>query len=250
MNKSIILNIVILAIAVVILIFSILSMTKPGAPTAAGVAGGQTPDVITVYGQGKISIKPDVAYITLGVRTTNIDAKAAQDNNASQMDAVMNALKSAGVKDADIQTASYNVYQQYDYSDGTEKSIGYEVTNLVRVTVVDVERAGEIISVTAKAGANRFDGIWFDVIDRDEAYIEAMDMALARALQKAEQLAKSTGRKIDGVVSVQESGTVTPYYQAVNYVSDAVSYESGSASPISSGQLEISATVNVVYRLK
>lgn len=249
MNKNIILNIATLVIVVVVLIFSILSTTNGSAPTAA--AGSETQDTIAVYGQGKISLQPDVAYITLGVRTLNVDAQTAQENNAVQMDAVIDALTSAGIEGSNIQTVSYNVYQQYDYSEGEEKLRGYEVTNIVQVTIEDVDRAGEIISITAKAGANRFAGIRFDILARQEAYIEAMDMALARALQKAEQLAKSTGRKIEGVISVQESGVATPYYSAAtNFVSDSAVFAEQSAGSISSGEMQISATVNVVYRLK
>ena len=33
---------------------------------------------ITVRGEGAIKVKPDMAYITLGVRTENKDAKQAQ----------------------------------------------------------------------------------------------------------------------------------------------------------------------------
>ena len=249
MNKNTILSIATLVVVVVVLVFSILSMTNVSAPATA--SGSKTQDTIAVYGQGKISLQPDVAYITLGVRTLNEDAQIAQENNAVQMDAVIGALTSAGIDGSDIQTVSYNVYQQYDYSEGEEKPRGYEVTNIVQVTITDVDRAGEIISITASAGANRFAGIRFDVIARQEAYIEAMDMALARALQKAEQLAKSTGRKIEGVISVQESGAASPVYSSLtNFVSDSAAFAEQSSASISSGQLEISAIVNVVYRLK
>ncbi len=249
MNKNTILSIATLVVVVVVLIFSILGMTNGSAN--ATVTGRENEDTIAVYGQGKISIQPDVAYITLGVKTLDEDPQIAQENNAVQMDAVMDALKAAGIDSSNIRTVSYNVYQQYDYVEGDEKLRGYEVTNIVQVTIEDVDRAGEIISITANAGANRFQGIRFDVLKRQEAYIEAMDMALARALQKAEQLAKSTGRKIEGVISVQESGVASPFYSSpTNFVSDSAAFAEQSSASISSGQLEISAIVNVVYRLK
>lgn len=250
-NKKItILMTVTLALVAVLLVFNFVGFGA-ATPVSANIQTFDE-DVIAVYGQGKISIQPDVAYITCGIENLDADPQQAQDYNAAQMDKVMDSIRNAGIDDADIQTMQYNVSQNYDYSNNERKVIGYRVTNTVRVRIKDIESAGDIIKAVYDAGANRFDGIQFDIIERQEAYIEALDTAMERALQKAEKMAANADRKITGIVSIQESGTnSSPYYSSLSNfaVADTVEMESYDGGSISSGEMEISATVNVVYRL-
>jgi uncharacterized protein YggE len=67
-------------------------------------------------------------------------------------------------------------------------------------------------------GANLFNGIAFDVIDRQKAYIDAMNDAMGRAKEKAEKLAADGGRALTGVINVVESSSdSSPYYSQSNY---------------------------------
>ncbi len=133
-NKKItILLIVTLVMVAVLLVFNFVGFADFGKTTAVSANAAAGDDVIAVYGQGKISIKPDVAYITFGVENLDIDPQQAQDYNAAQMDKVITALAGKGIQDADIQTTQYNVYQEYDYTNNERNVIGYRVTNTVRV---------------------------------------------------------------------------------------------------------------------
>ena len=64
---------------------------------------------INVTGQAKVSASPDIARINLGVVTENVDAKAAQKENAESMDKVIAAIKAAGVKDEDTRQLLLNL---------------------------------------------------------------------------------------------------------------------------------------------
>lgn len=253
-RKNTILLCVILALVAVMLAYIFISGTNKAVTTAGAPAAGAAPaeDSITVYGQGKVYIEPDIAYITFGYENLDIDPKKAQDDNTAKMDKIIKAVKGAGISDADIQTAQYSVYPEYDYYTNTKNFKGFRVTNTIRIKVREVGKAGDFIKVAYDAGSNLFNGIVFDVIDRQKAYIEALNDAMDRAKEKAQKLADDSGRAITGVINIVESSSSSsPYYSPMsNFVYGAAdssaAYDGGS---ISSGQLEITAVVNVTYGL-
>ena len=76
---------------------------------------------------------------------------------------------------------------------------------------------------------------------------------MERALEKAEKMADNAGRKIASIVSIQESGgdSSTHYTSLSNFaIAETDTLESYNSGSISSGEMEISAVVNVVYRIK
>jgi len=249
-KRTFVLTAATLALVAILFAYVLIAGVSRAVPAVSSgeAAGG---DSVEVYGQGKVYISPDVAYITLGYQNTDIDPQKAQDENAAKISKIIAAVKSAGIPDADIQTSQYSVNTDY-YSDG--KSIkGFIVTNTASVTVRDVGKAGGIIKTGYDAGANLFYGIRFDLLKRQDAYLSALAIALDRAKEKAAKLASDSGRSLGAVISMRESQVSdSPYYysQYSNFaMAPAVSGGAGGAGTISSGQLEITAVVTVTYKL-
>ncbi len=252
-KKTTILLCVILTLVAVTLGYVLISgNTKAVAAVGtAGTSGAPAEDSITVFGQGIVYIKPDIAYIALGYENLDKDPKKAQDDNSAQMDKILKAVKAAGIEDAAMQTSQYSVNQDYDYANNKKEIIGYRVTNTIRVTVKDVAKAGDIIKAAYDAGSNLFNGISFDIIKRQESYIEALDIAMERAKEKADNLAQGSGRSITGIINIVESSpSYSPYNTASNFAyAQAAPMADYAGGAISSGELQISATVNITYRL-
>ncbi|MDR0999296.1 MAG: SIMPL domain-containing protein [Clostridiales bacterium] len=223
-----------------------------GVSNAAGSASSSEARKIIVTGTGSVNVKPDIAYIDIGVSTQNSDAKAAQNENSASMDKVIAAIKSLGVAEKDIQTTSFSIYPQYDYreNDGTQKITGYQVVNQVRVTVRDISKTGELLGKVIDAGANYGGGIQFSIEDSSEAYAQAMDGAIKGAKSKAEAIAKSLGVSVGAPIEVLEQGGT---YKPVNYFgnsNDLVAMRDNSiaeSASIQTGDLLISADIQVVF---
>lgn len=220
-------------------------------------------DVVTVYGQGKISLEPDMAYLNFGYENIDIDPQKAQDDNAIQMSKIIDALIEKGILRENIQTVNFSVSEEYSNVNGSRVFTGYRVTNQIFVKIIELEDAGEIISTAFKSGGNVFSGIAFDVSNREEIYMQAVDVALAKAEEKAQAYAQKSDRKIIKILSIDEGNAPSNSYYS-NYRSSSNSYlalsyardRSGqsvlaapSADAISTGQVEISATVTVIYEL-
>src|SRR5690349_8179353 len=70
---------------------------------------------ISVSGSGQASGTPDVAYINLGIDTTDADVGQAVENANTEIAAIIAALTDAGVDAKDIQTTNFNVYPEDRY---------------------------------------------------------------------------------------------------------------------------------------
>ena len=68
--------------------------------------------------------------MNLGVQTQANTAKAARDDAATKMNAIIAALKNLGIDDADIQTSTIDLSPVYDYNSSSPHITGYQVTNL------------------------------------------------------------------------------------------------------------------------
>lgn len=86
---------------------------------------------IVVYGEGEIKFIPDLAIVTVGVESLNENLLEAQRQNSEAINAVIQTLLGFDVMKDQIKTKNFNVYQKFDYSDTTEKIVGYQVSNYI-----------------------------------------------------------------------------------------------------------------------
>ena len=153
---------------------------------------------LTVQGTGIVSLDPDTATITLGVRESSADVGEAQALVNEKLTTVIEKLRSMGVKEEDIHTSSIDIYEDYNYDDSDEK--GYAVT------ISDIENAGKYIDAVFEAGANTFSGIAFSASDTADAKKRALELSVENAREKAEVLAAAAGMKVTGISAIVEQG--------------------------------------------
>jgi uncharacterized protein len=213
-------------------------------------AAAQTPSprTITVAGSGKSFLAPDIATISIGVRTEDEDPAQAMAVSNDQAQTITDALQEMGVAARDIQTTSFNIYpnQQYNES-GTPISTTYVVENTVSVTVRDLSVLGELLGASVEAGANQIYGIQFDVEDREEALSQARVAAIEDARAKAEALAEAAGVSLGELESISEvSGFPQPFFEGRGGAAETAAAD----VPISPGQLTITVDVNMVFGIE
>ena len=233
-------------IAAITLLTTALSGTLAAAsPAGALPADSAAARTINVNGSAQVTLKPDIAYISFGTLTYETTAVAARDANNALMAKVMDALKAQGIDtDKDVQTTNYSINPRYS-QDG-KQIIGYEVSNNIQVKVRNLDKLGTILEAATAAGANIANGLYFDVEDREAAYNQALVKAIDNAKLRAGTLAKSAGGTLGAVVSASESGGYYPpgpvYYRGA--------MDSAGSVPVSTGSMQVSASVNITFELK
>jgi uncharacterized protein YggE len=216
--------------------------------TALAVDPTTTPEhTITVTGTGRVTLTPNIADLRLGVNITRPTANAARDDAAAAMTKVVAAIKKAGVADKDVQTSMLSLQPVYDYStNGNGKLTGFQVVNIVAITVRDITIVGDLVDASVAAGATSVDGVSFRVDNETAAEGQARTAAVADAKAKAQALAAAAGVSIAGVSSIAENSSTVPY--PVPYAAGAPAKDAMS-TPVSPGTTEIDITVTVVYRI-
>ena len=204
---------------------------------------------ITVTGTGKVTLTPDIAYISIGVHTENASAKDAVTENNTQAQAVIAAIKGFGVAEKDIQTTNFSIspQQQYD-KDGKQTGIIYMVDNTVYVTIRDLSKLGDLLDSTVSSGANSISSIQFDVTDKTGALSQARQAAVTDARKQADELTKATSVAVGEVQSISYYDSSAPI--TVQYAKADMMGTAGASVPVQSGSMQISTTVTIVYGLK
>ena len=222
--------------------------------TLAIDASSTTPEhTITVSGTGRVTLKPDVADLHLGVQVNRPSVKVARADAAAAMTKVLAALKALGIADKDIQTSNVSLQPTYDYNSGSNppRITGFQMSNSVTVTVRDLEKLGDAIDNTLTAGATSLDSVSFRVDNQTAAEAQARQAAMADAKSKADTLAASAGISIAGVASISETSAPIPY--PINYTFGAAAgapTDSKVATPIQAGTTDVTINVAVVYLIK
>ncbi len=204
---------------------------------------------LNVNGLGASYLTPDIAYIYIGVHNEGPAASEAVEANKVQTNAVLAALKKAGVADKDLRTTNFSIYPSQQYApDGTVTGAIYMVDNTVYVTVRDLDSLGDLLDQTISAGANSINSIQFDVADKTAAVKEARAKAVEDAKTQAQELADAAGITLGEIQSISfYDNSPYPVFEGKGGGGDVAAEASVSIQP---GQLTISVSVSITYTIK
>ncbi len=218
-----------------------MSESRQDAPPEAGT--------IVVGGTGRVAVEPDLAELRLGVSVARPTVAAARAEAAVTMDAILGAVLEAGIERRDVRTTLLSVQPRYDYRDGQAPRLtGYELANVVEVTVRDLARLGDVVDRTLGAGATSMDGLSFRVADPAPAEREARIRAMTEARSRADVLAEAAGLTIQGVADVVEGDPVRP--PAPRLKAERMMAVADVGTPVEAGSMEIAVSVTVTYRAR
>ncbi|MGL4648269.1 MAG: SIMPL domain-containing protein, partial [Caldilineaceae bacterium] len=203
---------------------------------------------ITVVGEGKVRVEPDIARVTIGAETLRPSVREATDANNEMIDAVIAALGAAGVAEEDIQTSGFSVFAERFGPEGPlpDDEVNYRVTNNVVVTVRNLEGVGDLLDAAIEAGANNIYGIEFAIDDTTAIESDARAAAVDSANAKAAELAGLAGVAVGEIVSISEIVGVSPMLGV--YRQDVAMGMGGGNSPtIQPGQLNMTTQLQITY---
>ncbi len=222
------------------------------APAAAAQGGADTRSSIVARGGATVSVKPDMATLSVGVTSQERTAKMAQSNVNEVAQAMIEAARASGLADEDILTSGITLYPTYDYSNNTSTINGYEARYTLTLKVYEMEKVGDILDSQIAAGANANGSVSFGLEDDSEAYQEALKQAVADARANAETLSAAGGGRLGGVITITEESR-SSYEVYRNYDGAAMAQASMAAmgsTPIMAEAVNLSASVTVIYELR
>ncbi|MBC7767955.1 MAG: SIMPL domain-containing protein [Phycisphaerales bacterium] len=209
--------------------------------------------LLTVHASATTRTAPDLAIVSLGVSARGDTARAAQAAQSTRMAAVMEAARTAGVEERDVQTIGFSLDPQYTYPRGGSPRVsGYVSRNVVAIRVRDLSRVSSLIDATVAEGANELQGIQFTFQDEEASRNAARAQALQTARTRADAYAAAAEMRVTRVLSITEPGGAAP---PIGYMRDGAARmvateQAAAGNQISPGELDAQSSVTVVYALR
>lgn len=202
------------------------------------------PPGITARGIGTVSSKPDTLTVEIGVQTRGRAAQEALDANSRLATSTIDALRAAGVAEADLRTSQLSISPTQDPNSG--RITGYEVSNLLTATLRDIERAGAVIDAAGGAAGDaiRVQQLAFSIADDSAPRAEARADAVRKAQEQARQLADAAGVALGPIRSITEVAADPPN----PYARDSAAAQA--AVPILPGTQELRVGVEIVHEIR
>lgn len=205
---------------------------------------------ISISGHGEVRAVPDLAVVSIGVTSQGTTAREALDVNTKAMKALLDTLKTAGIDARDMATSNFSVGPRLDYGNNNgqpPKVVGYDVNNMVTVTVRKIEDLGGLLDVAVTTGSNTVNGVSFSVSKPDAMLDDARKAAVADAKHKADIYAAAGGFKLGDIISLSEG---TAYQPPITYMAKSARAESSNDVPIAQGEQSLTIDVSISYEIK
>lgn len=204
---------------------------------------------VRANGEATVSAKPDQAKVNLSIVNQGKTAALVANDNAARSQAVLDKLRAALPKNTEIKTVNYNLSPQYTYprDGGTPELNGFQASNSIEVTLIDLSQIGKTIDTGIQAGASRIEGIRMMLKNDDAVKMQALSAAAKAARAKAQAIASGLGASLGVLQSVEESSISVP--RPVMMEARAMAMAAPAPTPIEAGNIDVQAVVTVEYEL-
>jgi hypothetical protein len=211
-------------------------------PAAADAATAQT---LTVVGNGKVFVTPDVADLSVSVTRKSATSRQSLSSANRVSDAIVTAVEALGVPASDIQTQNVNVFSfthKHHKRWEADESVGVHITN--------VKLVGPVIDAATHAGASSVSGPSFSFSNPSTGVEAANRAAIIDAQAQANDAAAAIGYKVTGVQSIDlnpQSGPIVAQGSAAPVSAKAP--KPSTPTSIHPGTQEVDAQVSIVFTI-
>ncbi len=221
-------------------------------PAQGQSATQKEPSVLTVTGFGEVRIAPDEATVQLGVARQRDTAQEAQEEVNEVAQEILNAVTQLGVRAEHIQTSSLRLSPVYTTrrpgSSSEPRVVAYRASNMVSVRLENLTLVGLVIDAAMKAGGNQLQGVHFALRNDLSVREQALKEAVKAASQKATAISEALDVNIIEVIEVNEGSVSVRRLQPQRFEASLAGVNAA-ATPVSPGQLTVSASVTIRYRI-
>ena len=207
---------------------------------------------------------PDEASMTVGTQAKAATATAAVAANKTKTERLLAAIRTAGIRERDIQTQGVQLQPDYRWDQepggrGHQTLIGYVASNSVQIKTRNIDRLTALLDTLTTAGADTVYGPNFGISDPAPLRREARVRAMARGEVEASEYARNNGYTKVRLLSVEEGTS----YRGTDIIVTGTRISNVSAPPpppppaperdggiVAPGQLETGVSLNLLYRME
>lgn len=204
---------------------------------------------ISVTGEGKIKIVPDMGVISLGVENTGKDAAEVKKMNDEIVDKVIKYIKKNAIPTSDYQTTNVSLYKNYDYE---KKKYNFVANQTITITLKDLKKYDEFMMGISDTGVTTIHGVEFKSSKMADYESDARKSAMLNAKKKAEDYVSVLNQKVSKALLISDATFVNPPIPMFKGATMSMDAEAGGMprETLAIGEIEINATVQVSFVLE
>ena len=220
-----------------------------------GNANGKQ-STISVFGNGSVSVKPDVIEMSITLSRVAQTTKIAQEAVSRMVRQALAILKEERVEDKNIATASLTFRSEYEYTN-RRVLVGQRAEQRLTFSIDKInndsenEKVSRIIDKLIQINGIELNYINFGVKNNTEYFIKSRELAFQKAVEKATQYAELSNLRIMRVLSISEERNqhVSPISTRSQLASAEMASDVGSTI-VPTGELAITTIILVVFLLE
>ena len=173
--------------------------------SGAVLAGTPLPDAphVVVNGEGKVSVAPDSAIVTMEVRHRSDRPAEAKRVVDAAVNALLEVVPGFDIAPDDITASDLALHEQIEYDEDDRRLPPAHVASReVKVRITDLERLGAYLDAALAAGMTGIGEVAFKSSQEDVLRGEARAIAVAEATERAAGLAAAFGASRGPVYSI------------------------------------------------
>jgi uncharacterized protein YggE len=200
-------------------------------------AQGQQPTAaseISASGSAEIRVAPDHAVVMTTAESRDRSATAATASNGLTVNAIMQALRKAGLPATAVSTSNFSVDQYFPPRfDPRESQVpdGFITRTVIRAETDNVATVSGLIDAALTAGATRI-GVSFSSTKLADARRRGLEAAFSAAKSDAAALAQAAGGTLGRLLAVSPNGAspATLFRSPADYIGVVGGIATGTAA--------------------
>ncbi|WP_367135960.1 MULTISPECIES: SIMPL domain-containing protein [Streptomyces] len=189
-------------------------MTTPAAAPAPLPYG--TPDTprVSVRGEARLEVDPEIAHIHIAVTARNTDRTTTLEELTLRNTRTLDLLKSYGDAVEKLETGLVTVAPQFADKGRHERVRSYHGSVYLTATLNDFTVLGELTTRIADLPLTSITGPWWSLRPDSPAHREARRLAVQEAVQRAREYADALGARLTALLELADDGAESLGYPA------------------------------------
>ncbi|MEV5378756.1 SIMPL domain-containing protein [Streptomyces nondiastaticus] len=180
-------------------------MTTPAPATPLPYGTPDTPRV-SVRGEARLEVDPEIAHINIAVTARNTDRTTTLDDLTRRNTRALDLIKSYGDAVERIETGLITVAPQFANKGRHERVHSYQGSVYLTATLNDFTILGELTTGLADLPLTEITGPWWSLRPDSPAHREARRLAVQEAVQRAREYADALGARLTALLELADDG--------------------------------------------
>jgi len=241
-------------------IFIAITFSFVFALTGCGGRKHERQGTVSVSGTGTVQAPPDMIQMTVSFSHVAPTTKIAKKEVEDRMQQIFKILHDENVDEKHIKTVSLRYNIETGYRNGRWVTIGQRAEQTISVKITDImnkpERFPALLDRITAIDRVEISNIQFDIENKAEFFRQSRELAYQKALDKANQYADLSKRRIGKVLTISEKESRDnimfgrTLMNNVRVMEQAAADEYSVSSSVPSGEREITSEINVTFLLE